>query len=448
MYTLQQITNWTPEQLKNDSSLLNVINNLYTDGRADIRNHLLNDQDFQQTVKTQLEKVGREGYAISVDAVRQAERDIQAGRPINQKSAQEIEQANKFYSQMGIDPSSVPIFQQIKQGSVPDTYGGKVESAIPSTQVLASDSGQQGSNGVGGVQQVSRDANDNFFIDGKPVKLKADLASTSGAYPIAWEDLGLNADFVPRGTTVSLNQAKTGQIDTSGTSSQPGAVSGATGGISSSIDFTKSDWYKAFGVSDDMWNKLDDSTKAFVQSSAQLVQGQFDQGLINVSINSDLLNKALVSAQTDPNILAKYGDALKMNQAGLQSTLASIDADYAQSTGLTQAKQEAERKALAESQSEAGRAYSGYRQRAEQQLAQEQTGVIASSKRELQNKLTQLGSTLESHYGTSGLGQFAPIQAGGLAYTPTGDITGTIKGQRQADIEARQSQIFQREKLT
>ena len=59
-----------------------------------------------------------------------------------------------------------------------------------------------------------------------------------------------------------------------------------------------------------------------------------------------------------------------------------------------------------------------------------------------------MGQTLESQYGTSGLGQFTPIQAGGLAYQPTGDITGTIKGQRQADIEARQSQIFQREKLT
>lgn len=333
---------------------------------------------------------------------------------------------------LGITPPS-----QLPQGQIEtndawsDYQKSQGSTGNGQTMAVMGDTGGQGG-------QVTRDANDNFFLDGKPIKLKADLKNTPGAYPVAWEDLGLNKDFVPRGSTVSFNQAKTGQVD------------GVTGGngTSSSIDFNAPDWYKSAGLTDDMWNALDPSAQAFVESTYQLLQGQYDQGLANVSINSDLLNKALVSAATDPNIISKYGDALKLNQTGLQNTLALIDQDYAQSTGLRSAKQEAERKSLAEQQSEAGRAYSGFRQSAERQLATEQGAVIASSRRDLQSKLNQLGQGLEQTYGTSGLGQFSSIQAGGLAYQPAGGITGTEAGQKQADIEARQAQIFNRERLT
>lgn len=218
--------------------------------------------------------------------------------------------------------------------------------------------------------------------------------------------------------------------------------------VSTGVSFDTPDWYKAYGISDDMWNKLDAGTKAFVQSTAQLVQGQYDQGMINVSVNSDLLNKALASAQTDPNIIAKYGDSLKLAQADVQRNLALVDEEFAQSKGLLTAKQQAERKALSEQEADAGRVYSGFRQQAEKQLATEQSAVIGSSKRALQSKLNQLGGSLEKQYGTAGLGQFGQIQAGGLAYQSVGGITGLEQGAKQSDIETRQQQIFNMEKLT
>ena len=330
---------------------------------------------------------------------------------------------------------------QLQPGGVIGTNQAYSEYLKSQPQALGVMSDQQGSTSVNGGQ-VTRDANDNIFIDGQHVALKKDLKP--GDYPVAWEDLGFNVDFIPRGSTVSFNQAKTGQVPGTGTGSNTSGV----GGTASSIDFNTPDWYKAAGLTDEQWKALDPSAQAFVQSTYQLLQGQYDQGLANVSINSDLLNKALVSAQTDPNIIAKYGDSLKLNQKGLQDTLAFIDQDYAQSTGLRGMKQESERKALAEQQSEAGRAYSGFRQQAERQLETEQGAVIASSRRELQNKINQLGQGLEQTYGTSGLQQFSPIQAGGLAYNPVGGITGTEAGQKQADIETRQTQIFNRERLT
>src|SRR5262245_32739241 len=69
-----------------------------------------------------------------------------------------------------------------------------------------------------------------------------------------------------------------------------------------------------YGIDPGLFNSLSPAEKAFVEASGGIIQNQFDAGSANVSVNADLFNKAMQSAQNDPDIIAKYGDALKLNQ--------------------------------------------------------------------------------------------------------------------------------------
>lgn len=298
-------------------------------------------------------------------------------------------------------------------GSTGGSTGSTASATTPNTQ----------NSGV----SIYRDNNNNFFkVDAQGNKTPLTLDQ--------FHALNINADFVPAGQTVSLQVASGGAGDGAGSGGGPGST-------------TKPFDPMAYGISPEIWNKLDPATRAFVESVTNVAQGQFDQGAVNVSINTDLLNKALVAAQNDPAIKAKYGDAAILAQNDLQRNLALINAEYAQQTGLLATQQELQRKALAEQEAAAGRAYSGFRNQAKQQLAAEQTGVIESSKRQIQNKVNEFGRSLEQQYGTAGLGQFGPINLAGMSYNPYGNVQGSIQFQKQQDIENKQAQIFNQEKL-
>lgn len=202
-----------------------------------------------------------------------------------------------------------------------------------------------------------------------------------------------------------------------------------------------------FGIPADIWNKLSPSQQSILESMSTVAKNEWLAGNLNVSINQDMLNKALTAAQSDPNIVAKYGDALKTDQENLTRSLKYIDAEYNQNQTLTAQQQEQDRLKLAQTEAEAGRAYSGFREQAKNRLAKEQTGVIESSRRGLQQQLEQAGQGLEKAYGTSSLGQFGSISAGGETYNPMGGITGSIAAQKQADIESKQQSIYNAEKL-
>lgn len=203
----------------------------------------------------------------------------------------------------------------------------------------------------------------------------------------------------------------------------------------------------SYGITPDLWAQLDPGTQAFVESAAKVVQGQYNQGAINVSVNADLLNKAMAAAATDPDIKAKYGDSFAMAQADLSNNLAYINADYAQSMGITLAQQEQAKKTLSEQEAEAGRAYSGFREQAKGLLEKEQSGVIESAKRQLQQQVQKAGSAYESAFGTSALQGYGTIGAGGQTYAPVGGITGTEPLAEKQDIYSKGQSIFAAERL-
>lgn len=201
------------------------------------------------------------------------------------------------------------------------------------------------------------------------------------------------------------------------------------------------------GISPELWATLSEADKAFVESISGVLKSQYDQGQTNVSINQDLLNKALVAAQNDPNIIAKYGDAAKVAANDLSYNLASINSNYATADHLQKLQMEKDRKDLAEAEAGAGRAYSGFRKQAEELLGASQANIIQSSRSALKDNIRNLGSTYEKAYGSDALKNLPPISAGGETYTPMGGLTGTVPGQKQADIETRQQQIFNNEKV-
>lgn len=235
------------------------------------------------------------------------------------------------------------------------------------------------------------------------------------------------------------NQSGTGTGNGSGTQSGTPNIPSGTG-----TPFDPN----TYGISQNDWNNLGSGGQAFVQSLTNFLQGQYDQGLANVSINADLLNKAMTAAQSDPDIKAKYGDSLSLAQADLQKNLSLINQNYGQQ--LTQEEQVAQQqqKDLSNQQAAAGKAYSGFRAQAKQLLDTQQSGIIQSTKSQLQSSLNQLGSSLEGQFGTQALqNKFAPISAVGQNYSAAGNITGSQPLAQKADVFNKGLSIYDSEKL-
>jgi len=205
----------------------------------------------------------------------------------------------------------------------------------------------------------------------------------------------------------------------------------------------------ANGIPLDVWNSLTPGDKAFAESTAGLLRKQYDQGQTNVSINQDLLNKALQAAQTDPNIISKYGDAAKAAASDVQFNLGQINANYATQQNQQQLEMAKQKKDLEDQLADAGQAYSGFRKQAENMLGSQQANIIQSTRSQLQQNLQNLGRNYEQTYGSDALyGLGIPFTAGGIGYQPLQGIKGSAPIAKQQEIESRQAQIFNNEALT
>lgn len=222
-----------------------------------------------------------------------------------------------------------------------------------------------------------------------------------------------------------------------------------TGGTNSSGGSSTSTVFDPVGqgyIKQEDWDKMSPAQKAVMEGAFHTAQNQYTEGVANVSMNTKLLNDAMIAAASDPAIVAKYGNALAMDLADTQGALARANQQYASDMGLLQTQQEQDRKKLAEEKAAAGQTYSGFRQQAQDQLATSQSAVISSSQREAQKNIQDLGQSLEQKYGTSGLSQFGNLAIGPNAYTPEG-LTGTQGLAKQSDIQAKGVSIFNNERL-
>lgn len=235
---------------------------------------------------------------------------------------------------------------------------------------------------------------------------------------------------------------------TGGTQTGPTGTTGPTGPVGTTGPAAPAPFdYKKWGITDAQWAAMDAGSRAFVEGATKTIQGLYDTGSANVALNAETYQKALVAAQNDPDIQAKYGDALTVAKENITRNLSYLNAEFNQQDALTRMEQEKAAKQLTETEAAAGRAYSGFRQQAEQQLSQQQQGVIESSKRTLQQSIQGQVSPFEQTYGTSALSSLGSLTAGGQAYKPIGGLTGSVGLSKKEDIQKLAQNIYSQEKL-
>lgn len=111
--------------------------------------------------------------------------------------------------------------------------------------------------------------------------------------------------------------------------------------------------------------------------------------------------EALALAAKDPNIVARYSDALNLDKESFQQAIEQYQTTYSTQNQLQQTQFENDRRALAANSAAAGQAYSGFRGRAQKELAQNQSGIVTSSRSQLKKNLNDLTSAFEARYGTN-----------------------------------------------
>lgn len=265
------------------------------------------------------------------------------------------------------------------------------------------------------MNQVYRDLNNNFFVDGKPI----DYAT--------FKSIGINADFVPPGQTVSVQQAVTGRSQTQATDSVP--------------DLPPE--YQA------LYQQLDNYLKELQK------RGQ----VINPNVVIDPAKLAEFTAQAKNEIDPYYANQLKVAKDQFLTSLGySKEALEANETELErQYSQKLE--GIASSAAEKGFAQSGIRQLDEQDLAQSTQYTLDTNRRQLGQNLASTASTFAGQYGTSNLpqsplshaprvlagesdfgrGQQSPFYS--LSSAVYDGLRGTNEFQQTADVRNRASQL-------
>lgn len=178
---------------------------------------------------------------------------------------------------------------------------------------------------------------------------------------------------------------------TSSTSTTPSTTSSSTSGT-----LTYNPAWAAYGVTQDSWSQLNTTQQAVVGAALTSAANQYSTGASKVS-----LSDALAAAATDPNLVAQYADAAKIDANTFQQTIQQLQQASTLSGQQQQQQFENDRKALSEQQAANGTAYSGFRGQAQQQLGQTEAGIVQSSRSTLQNNLDQATKSFEQKYGTA-----------------------------------------------
>lgn len=222
--------------------------------------------------------------------------------------------------------------------------------------------------------------------------------------------------------------------------------------------------WAAYGLTSDQWNSLDATQQATVGAALSVAKSNYSSGASSIT-----LQQALAAAATDPNLIAKYADAAKLDTQTFQQNLQQLQQATSTTAQQQQTQFENDRKALAEQQAANGTAYSGFRGEAQKQLGDTESGIVQSSKSALQKSLNDATSAFETKYGTAATtpatatftdpaassnislsGQYSP--SGTVANTLTGTVAGGITGTqpiaKQADIDSTASQYVQQGQVT
>ncbi len=260
---------------------------------------------------------------------------------------------------------------------------------------------------------------------------------------------GNPGSYGPISQAFVANQTKTqapgGSTSSSDTSKGGGTTTGTT---MSDADLNSA--LKKLGLSDTQIATIPANQKAVFAGIGDYITKQYESG----GVNSVDLEAAAKAAASDPSIVARYGDSLKEGVQSFQQSLQSLQTTITQGMSDAERQFNVDRKKLAETEADAGRAYSGFRTQASDKLRNDETSVINSSISAAKDKLNSLSSNFESKYGTDAYKQYlgsapslaftnaASGYADSLTATPLGGVTGTDPLSQKQDILSKESDLL------
>ncbi len=209
--------------------------------------------------------------------------------------------------------------------------------------------------------------------------------------------------------------------------------------------------WSTYGITPTNWSQMSATQQGVVAAALTSAANLYAGNASNVTLSS-----ALAAAATDPTITAQFADALKLDKAAFTQNIQQLQTATTTSNQNLQTQFENDRRNLASASAAAGQAYSGFRGRAQTQLAQNESGIVTSSRSQLQQNLQDLTTKFESKYGTGAStaatasfvdpyassnislsGQSAPTTPANttLSGTLAGGVTGSEPIQKQQAID-------------
>lgn len=253
--------------------------------------------------------------------------------------------------------------------------------------------------------------------------------------------------------TVSQNKTNNAYNGAPPAQQVPPGGTGNTGSGLMPLDQSAIDTLHFLGFTDAQISSMSAGDSANWAMVGSYLKKQYDLGQLQTQINAQMFNDAYQKALNDPTIAAKYADLATTTAADFQNNLGQI-ALNAQLTGQNQAMQMTqEQRALADKEAAAGRAYSGFRAQAEQNLNTQEQGIVTSTRNQIQQQLRNARNPIEELYGSSYMSNLPAAQTtyiNPLTGQPEiitapsiGGLTGTVGQQREQDVLNRQQQIYQ-----
>lgn len=232
------------------------------------------------------------------------------------------------------------------------------------------------------------------------------------------------------------------------------AGAGGTSGGNQSLSQTNLDSLHFMGFSDAQIQSMSPADRQNFSMTGDYLKKQTDLGNVVQENSAASLQKAYTAALNDPDIKSKYSDIQQADQANFQNNLQAFQTTTDVDTANQRLAFQKQQKDLAEQAASAGQAYSGFRGQAKKILDTQQSGIVKSSMSQIKQNLQSSLNPLEQYYGSSKLAGLFPNQniqynnplTGGtntIGYNPVGTLTGTQPGQKKADVNSRQSQIYQ-----
>ena len=231
------------------------------------------------------------------------------------------------------------------------------------------------------------------------------------------------------------------------------------GGSSSSKASSVFD-YKSLGISTSAWNALGSSGQdAMATAGSAILKRYSNNQTTPATLSTKDMNKLWDEAKSDPVITKYYSDQIAEGKFDFENAVTAATTQGTATLNQLSQQQMTDLKNLKESYAAHGAAQSGFRQQAETNLQNTQSGVISSTRSQLQTQLQSLASQYEQTYGTdalkaAGLPSIAGVTASnsgveieGVSATTSGtDLSGTLATE-QLQSELQEQEELAQEKL-